>query len=402
MPEAPRVLFVTEKHPWPQDDGGQIRSFQILRALAQTCRVTLLSTDPGQAAALEPLRALGIELALVPPHRASWKVPLQVARSLFTRRPHPLPKNFSHAMLAEIRKRLAAGSVDVLHLNHLDAAQYLEYLEPGEVRTIVDTHNLLAALYGQLVRSARDPLTRSFTWLQWTRMSRYEPALLRKAGRVLVCSEPERAQLSVLGVERALVVPNGVDTEYFAPDPAPAERRSGGLELVFTGGMGYPPNADGARWFLERVFPIVRRVRSDARITFVGKDPPEALRALARPGEVVFTGRVDDVRPAVHAAHVFVVPLRIGGGTRLKILEALAMGLPLVSTRAGAEGLDLRDGEDLLLADDQEIFAEAVLALATDRERAQRLAASGRARVLERYDWRATTKPLLDYYADGR
>jgi glycosyltransferase involved in cell wall biosynthesis len=398
MPEAPRVLFVSEKYPWPLDDGGQIRSYQVLRALAGACRVTLLATDPRLSGALEPLRALGIEVVLVAPHRRAWKLPFELVRALFTRRPWPLPKNFSRAMLGEIRARLAAGSVDVLHLNHLDAAQYLEYLGPAlrGARTCVDTHNLLAGLYANLPRTARDPLRRGFAWLQWTRMCRYEPALLRRADRVLVCSEKERAQLAVLGVERALLVPNGVDSSYFTPGEAPA----GGLELVFTGGMDYLPNSDGARWFLEHVFPLVLRVRPDARVTFVGKQPSDSLRALARERQVVFTGRVDDVRPFVRAAQVFVVPLRIGGGTRLKILEALAMQLPLVSTRIGAEGLDLREGEDLLLADEPQPFADALLALASDPGRARRLAASGRARVLERYDWSVTAQPLLDSYAE--
>ncbi len=176
----------------------------------------------------------------------------------------------------------------------------------------------------------------------------------------------------------------------------PSEERFGGLELCFTGGMDYLPNEDAARWFLERVFPLVLRGRPDARITFVGKNPPDALLERARPGQVVFTGRVEDVRPFARVAHVFVVPLRIGGGTRLKILEALSMNLPLVSTRIGAEGLDLVAGEHLLLADEPQEFAAAVLELANDRERARRLAASGRARVLERYDWKVTTQPLLD------
>ncbi len=398
MPAPPRVLFVTEKHPWPLDDGGQIRSFQILRALSRACRVTLLATDPRAPDALEPLRALGIEVVLVAPHRRAWKLPFELARALFTRRPWPLPKNFSRAMLAEIRRRLAAGSVDVLHLNHLDAAQYLEFLAPqlGHARTVVDTHNLLSGLYATLVAAARNPLRKSFLWLQWTRMCRYEPAALRRAGRVLVCSEAERAQLEVQGVEKALVVPNGVDSEFFAPGAGPSEERFGGLELCFTGGMDYLPNEDAARWFLERVFPLVLRGRPDARITFVGKNPPDALLERARPGQVVFTGRVEDVRPFARVAHVFVVPLRIGGGTRLKILEALSMNLPLVSTRIGAEGLDLVAGEHLLLADEPQEFAAAVLELANDRERARRLAASGRARVLERYDWKVTTQPLLD------
>ncbi|MBK7644088.1 MAG: glycosyltransferase [Planctomycetes bacterium] len=230
---------------------------------------------------------------------------------------------------------------------------------------------------------------------------------MRRADRVLVCSEKERAQLSVLGVDHVLVVPNGVDTQQFTPrerssaTAAPlAPPRAEALELVFTGGMNYLPNEDGARWFLDEIFPLVLRERPAARITFVGKHPPDSLCARAREGQIVFTGRVDDVRAHARAADIFVVPLRIGGGTRLKILEALAMQLPLVSTRVGAEGLDLRDGQDLLLADEAQTFADAILALATDRERAARLAASGHARVLERYDWRATTRPLLDDLAN--
>jgi glycosyltransferase involved in cell wall biosynthesis len=400
MPEGPRVLFVTEKHPWPLDDGGQIRSFQILRALSQHGRVTLLSTDPLREGARAPFEALGIEVVLVAPHRRGWKLPFELARSLFTRRPWPLPKNFSHAMLAEIRRRLASASVDVLHLNHLDTAQYLEYLpELRATRTVVDTHNLLAGVYQKLCEAQSLPPQRAYAWLQWTRMSRYEPALLRRAGRVLVCSEPERAQLAVRGVDHVLVVPNGVDTSYFTPEAPRAAGASAALELVFTGGMDYLPNESGAHWFLEHVFPLVLRERPQARVTFVGKNPSERLRARARPQQIVFTGRVEDVRPFVRAAQLFVVPLQIGGGTRLKVLEALAMGLPLVSTRIGAEGLELRDGEDLVLADEPADFAAAVLALASDPERARRLAASGRARVLELYDWKTTTRPLLDLCA---
>ncbi len=400
MADRPRVLFVTEKHPWPLDDGGQIRTFQVLRSLARACEVTLLSTAPAQAAALEPLRELGLELVCVPPHRRPWKTPLALGRSLFTRAPHPLPKNFSRAMLARIRERLAAGSVDALHLNHLDAAQYLEHL--GELRprarAVIDTHNLLSPLYARLVETARDPATRSYCWLQWTRMCRYEPWLLRQAERVLVCSEAERAQLQVWGVENALIVPNGVDTAAFTPEGPRAREPGGGLELVFTGGMDYLPNSDGVGWFLREIFPRIQAAQPHARITVVGKNPPPALRALARAGAVEFTGRVEDVRPFARAARVFVVPLRIGGGTRLKILEALAMQLPLVSTRVGAEGLDLVDGEHLLLADTPEDFATAVLALGHERERAERLARAGRARVLERYDWSAVTAPLASWY----
>lgn len=402
MSDRPRVLFVSEKHPWPQDDGGQIRTFQVLRALARECQVTLLTTQPDDPAARAPFAELGIELVGVAPHRRAWKTPLSLGRALFTRAPHPLPKNFSRAMLREIRARLESGRVDALHLNHLDAAQYLEHLGAlrARVRAVIDTHNLLSPLYARLVETARDPATRSYCWLQWTRMCRYEPALLRQAERVLVCSELEREQLLVWGVDRSLVVPNGVDTAGFTPEGPRARPAGAGLELVFTGGMDYLPNSEGMAWFLREIFPRILAAEPAARLCVVGKNPSPALRELGRAGSVEFTGRVEDVRPFARSAQVFVVPLRIGGGTRLKILEALAMQLPLVSTRVGAEGLELAHGEHLLLADTPEEFAAAVLELGRDRQRAESLARRGRERVLERYDWSAVSAPLVRWYRE--
>jgi glycosyltransferase involved in cell wall biosynthesis len=169
--------------------------------------------------------------------------------------------------------------------------------------------------------------------------------------------------------------------------------------IVFSGGMDYLPNQDGVRWFIESVLPEVRKIVPRAKLVVVGKNPPPALLALAKPGEIEITGRVDDVRPFVRAADVMAVPLRIGGGTRLKILEALSLGVPIVSTSVGAEGIRVTHDKDILIADEPVAMARAIASLCSSPERARELVRNGQALVHSRYDWPSVTRELVEYYA---
>jgi glycosyltransferase involved in cell wall biosynthesis len=225
---------------------------------------------------------------------------------------------------------------------------------------------------------------------------------MRKADCVVVCSEVERRLLQEWGVRKCLVIPNGVDTEFFTPHSVGLRPGGRPAHLVFTGAMDYMPNAQGIRWFLHSVLPELDRRSLNYKLTIVGKRPPADLLAWERPGQIEFTGHVEDVRPYTRLADVFVVPLQIGGGTRLKILEALAMEVPVVSTRIGAEGLDLRDGVHLRLADDAYTMTQAIAEMCVQPDRAQEMARRGRKHVLERYDWEAVTYPLCGYYDGSR
>lgn len=408
MPTPARLLFVTEKFPYPVDDGGQIRTYNVLKELARELSVTLIGLAPPSPSDVEPIRELGVEVRVFARRRPRWKGPWYAAQALATREPYPLRKNFSRAMLDAIRAELASGSVAFVHFNHIDAVQYVEHLGelPQHVRTVFDTHNVLTTTYERLVETAPDPLRRAYCWLQWHKMHRYEPQVMRRVDRVLACSEVERKLLRTRGIDNVLVVPNGVDTQLFAPRPESASSpvadgrpaREGPCQLVFTGGMDYLPNQDGVRWFITEVVPELEKVLPDFKLTVVGKNPPHSLAALARAGRIEFTGRVDDVRPYTAAADVFVVPLRIGGGTRLKILEAQSMAIPVVSTRVGAEGIAVLDGRDILLADEPLEMANAIASLARSPERRRALAQAGRALVLERYDWHSVTAKLVEYY----
>jgi glycosyltransferase involved in cell wall biosynthesis len=229
-------------------------------------------------------------------------------------------------------------------------------------------------------------------------MGRYERALMRSVDRVLVCSDVERELVRVWGVDLAMLVPNGVDTGRYSFEERAPRASDAPPTIVFSGGMDYLPNQDGVRWFIAEVMPEVRKLLPRAKLVVVGKNPPPSLVALARPNEIEITGRVDDVRPYVRAADVMVVPLRIGGGTRLKILEALAMGVPVVSTSVGAEGILVANEKDILIADAPSDLARAVASVCTSPARARELAKNGRELVQSRYGWSSVLRELVEYY----
>ena len=399
MPPGRRLLFVTEKFPWPLDDGGQLRTWHVLAGLAAELPVTLASLAPPDPSSIEPVRALGVEVATFARRRSAARTAWYAAKALATRKPYPLEKNASRELLADLRRRIAAGGVLALHLNHLDAAQYVEDLGPGRPGAVVDTHNLLTRMYERFADAARDPARRAYCTVQWWKMARYERELLKQVERVAVCSDVEREQLRTWGIDRVLVVPNGVDTAKLVPDGR-ALRAGGPPSIVFVGALSYLPNADGVRWFLAEVAPRLESKLPGFRLTIAGKDPPSDVRARAVPGRVEVPGFVDDLAGLVRGADACVVPLRIGGGTRLKILDAMALGTPVVATRVGAEGILARDREHLLLGDTPDEIAAAVAEVCTDRALARRLSENGRRLVVERYDWKQAVAPLVEHYRE--
>jgi glycosyltransferase involved in cell wall biosynthesis len=229
-------------------------------------------------------------------------------------------------------------------------------------------------------------------------MQRYEKSVLLKSDCVIVCSEAERELLKLWGVHNALVVPNGVDTDFFRPKVRNFRSSHIVPHLLFIGAMDYFPNMDGIRWFLRFVVPELSRRMSSYKLTIVGRNPPVDLLAWQQPGRVEFTGFVDDVRPYASSADVFFVPLRIAAGTRLKILEALAMELPVVSTRVGAEGLEFLDRVHFRLVDTAREMADVVVGLCEDPNGAQEMARAACEKLRERYGWSAVTTPLCAFY----
>ena len=381
-----RILWVKVGGLWPLNAGGRLRSFHILRELSRRHEVTLLTThapgdDPaGLAAQLPESEVLSLPHAV--PKRGHPRFVAALVRSWLSALPVDLWRWRVPALRAEVARRLASGRVDLCVADFLTGAVAVPLA--GSVPAVLFEHNVEHVIWRRLARVERRPWRRALLEIEWRKMRAFEARACAAARLTLAISEADRAVLSALAPQASVrAIPTGVDAQYFHPNgtkEAPAE-------LVFTGSMDWYPNEDAILHFIETVLPRVRAEVPAATLTVVGRNPAPRLHAAAARAGVRVTGTVDDVRPFVDAAAVYVAPLRVGGGTRLKIFEALAMGKAVVSTTIGAEGLPLRPGEHVVLADDPPEFAGAVVSLLRDPERRRALGSAARRFVLERYSW---------------
>jgi glycosyltransferase involved in cell wall biosynthesis len=302
----------------------------------------------------------------------------------------------------KLARCLAREAFDVVHVEGIEMAPYIDTVRRAGTRPLIvfDDHNceyLLQkrAFFTDLRIPARWPGA-AYSFVQWLRLRRYEAQACRRADRVVAVSEADAAALHrlVSGVQ-VTVAPNGIDTRAYRPEIPNPKPQGQSCELVFTGTMDFRPNVDAVLWFAQEVLPRVRAQVPDVRFLAVGQRPHRRLDVLRGDPAVTMTGFVEDTRPYITDAAVYVVPLRMGGGTRFKILEAMAMGKPVVSTRLGAEGFPVTHGQELLLADEPEEFAAAVVLLLNSLESREALGRAGRAFVEEGYDWRAIV-PLVE------
>jgi glycosyltransferase involved in cell wall biosynthesis len=306
----------------------------------------------------------------------------------------------SPAFAARLSAWLSAERFDVVQIEGIEMARYLGVvLAAGDRPCLVfDDHNAEYVLQERAFRSdIRRPARLHaglYSFVQWRRLCRFEAEICRLTDRVITCSAADAAALRRIAPEaRIHVIPNGVDTTAFRPQPAEAV-----ATLVFTGKMDFRPNVDASLWLVEEILPRIRQAQPGATVVLVGQRPSPAVARLAAVPGVVITGRVEDVRPYIAGAQVYVAPLRMGSGTRLKLLEAMAMGAAIVSTRLGAEGLPVESGRHLLLADDAADFATAVIALLNDRTQGTALGREARRLVETEFDWRSIIPRLETVY----
>lgn len=267
--------------------------------------------------------------------------------------------------------------------------------ENTPARTLLDMHDVLSDHERRVMDSKKRPTHRIQGWLEWQKMRRFERKMVRRFDHCLTVSENDRHSISRLTRRDDIsIVSNGVDVDYFLP----CDGREQPNHLVFTGSMNYPPNAEAIRWFYRDIFPSIRKKVPGVSLTVVGWEPPPDVIALNDDPAVTVTGYVDDVRPYLAQAAVVIVPILSGSGTRLKILDAWAMGKTVVSTSLGAEGLAIEPGSNILLADEPAAFARSVARLLSDSSMCYELGQAGRELVLQQYSWSAIADELNEVY----
>ena len=400
------ILVLSHVVPWPTTSGLLIRCYNLLREAARRHRVHLLCLNQDVLLAPEAVAAsrshlatfcASVEVFPLPTSGSRAAYGALLLRNVFSPLPYSVPRFHSPAYEQAVVATLARHPIRILQYETIAMAQYSALAR--DLPAILVHQNVESDLLLQRAASERNPLVRSYVGAQGRKLARYEDHMCRAAAANVVVSAADRAAFrDRMPDARFEVVVNGVDVDYFHPRSDPA---GGGDRLVFAGGMSWYPNREAMSWFLAEIWPRIRARRPRARLTIVGSHPPpDVLRAVAAGDGVEAPGLVPDIRPFVCEAAVYVCPLRVGGGTRLKILDAWAMGKAVVSTSLGCEGLHAVPGRDLEVADDPAAFADRVCALLADPGRRRALGAAGRARVVAEFAWPGVAAGMLDLYAE--
>lgn len=389
------ILLLT---PTPPDDLHRIRALQILKALARNHKVTLLTfvrddRDRAKCAALAELCT------------AIHMVPFSLPRAIFncllalpTTVPLRVAYSSSPAMRRKLKEVLSDNSFDLIYAKRKRMAQYVRHL--GAPLRILDLTDAVALYYKRSLESV--------SWLhyplhleEYIKIRRYEPMVSRDFDRTVVCSRVDAdylEQQAGQALANLRVIPNVVDTDFYRSNPDAADTQQ--PLLLFSGLMDKHVNVDAARFLVDEIFPVIRDRRPDARLYIVGPRPVPEVRAMERQPGVTVTGYVDDLRDYIGKASVVLCPVRVGAGTRNKILQAMSMQRPVVSTPLGAEGLEYEAGRDLLIASDPALFAEHTLRLLDDPDLAETLAASGHDLVQRCYSVDLLESLLAELFAE--
>lgn len=392
-----KILWLNAGLLLPLDKGGKLRTWHLMRHLALDHDITYVSFgDPDHTPAdRDGMREVCSRIETIPradTPKGTLRFKAEAAAHLLSPLPYAIAKYRSGRFRNVVRRLLARERFDLIVCDFLFPAVNLPRRLPCPA--VIFTHNVESEIWRRHAETKQNPIARALFGLQARRMLRYESRALSRFDLILTVSGTDRDTLRELygaSISAPIhVVRTGVDTGYFHPLPDVPVNPA---HLVFTGSMDWLPNEDGMLYFVREILPLIRRQAPSATFSIVGRAPTPAVQRLAQEAGVEVTGRVDDVRPHVARGGVYVVPLRIGGGTRIKIFEAMAMGRAVVSTTVGAEGLPVRDGHDIVLADGPQAFADAVARLMRDPGARAALEAAAR-RTAEAHAWPVVARDL--------
>jgi len=384
---APRVLAISSELPWPLNTGGHLRTFHVLKALASAYDVRLMVPSDGHDRdAIDALMKHAIRVIPVPvPARRTFAEVKRLLGARFHGEPYAMYRRHARPeILAAWERELRHEPPDLVHLDHLDGFLLHDAAAKANIPAVLDLHNIYSLILERMADEAKNPVKKFFLRGEAKRLAKTEVRACRSGAAIMAVSDTEAQHFRDLGAANVTVAPNGVDCSAFAS--LPTGRVGNPPTILYLGTLSWGPNASAAIHLAEQIFPQVQRRHPNARLLLVGKSPSTEVLALGSRLGVTVAGSVPSIQPYLAEASLLAVPLDSGGGTRLKILEAFAAGLPVVSTKVGAEGIDAADGRDLVIAE-RPAMAEAINELLNQPERGMALAASARILAREKYDW---------------
>jgi glycosyltransferase involved in cell wall biosynthesis len=377
-----RILYLSRWFPYPPDNGSKIRIFNALRSLSRSHEIDLISFT---SEAIYPKRIYELEkycrTVEIVPYRPFQPGRLRAKLGFLAVKPRSVLDTYNREMEHCIQRAVQKKHYDLIIGNEIDMAPYLVSIP--RIPKLLE--NVELTLYYERYAHHTNRLNKirsGFSWLKW---ERYIRNLSRDIQAWTVVSKKEKNLLSQIskGVISSQVVPNCIDYQSYQGDFGSPDKDT----LIYSGALTYHANYDAVDYFLAEIFPLIQKEKPETRFIVTGKLDGVPIERLANHEKVIFSGYLDDIRPAIAHSVVNIVPLRVGGGTRLKILESMAIGTPVVSTSKGVEGLDLVDGREIIVADDPVDFAAAVLRLMGDRELREGLSSAGCVTVAQQYDW---------------
>ncbi len=378
------VLVLDEEIPFPLNSGKRIRTWNLLRHLVRDHNITFLCYGTPQDPGFSELQELGIRVVLVAPLPPSNSLSFYAGAlaNVVSKWPYSVSRHHTHRFLRAVREQTTAKRYDLVHCEWTPYASFMHSLR--KLPMLVMAHNIETTVWRRRAEHASNPAERVYMGLQALKMERFEKRCFAEAARVATVTMEEQQTAKEWRARATSLVPNGVDTEYLQPTGQPFEPGS----LLFLGSLDWQPNRDALHYLLREILPEIQAANPGATLRVVGRQPATKLREQVEGLHgVEWVGEVPDIRPHFARAAAVLVPLRIGGGSRIKILESLSMGKAVVTTRIGAEGLDVVSGEHCLMADTPKEFARSVGELLNNPELAARLGCNGRNLVVERYDW---------------
>lgn len=392
-----KILFLAHLFPLPLDSGGKIKSFCTLKTLAQHHEVRLLAyvRNELESAMLSEVRRVCAETDVVSLRRSAVRSAWDAFAALALGKSFVVARDFRRDMIEAFKKVLAEFEPDVVHIDHLQMAQFVDFGD-SRYKTVLDQHNVEYLIVKRMAETAESAVVRQYAQLEWPKLMRYELDVCRRSDLVITVSEQDKSTLHAMdsSLQNIYAVPIGIDV-----DAVPVVKRSSNTRnLLFLGAMHWPPNIDCVLWFYKEILPLIKAEIPDCIFTIAGQRAPKSVTSLASDPSVRVIGYVADQAAVAKDCSVFIVPLRSGSGVRVKILNAMAMGLPIVSTSIGAEGIEVEHGKHLLIADTPDEFAKSVVSVLQNASLADILGQNARQLVCERYSYEVVGKKLLSVY----